>query len=178
MVRIGLLSDTHGFLDESLFTHFAACDEIWHAGDIGADVTVWKRLQVFRPLIAVHGNIDTHNIRAHFPEHVHVERAGLRIWITHIGATPPNYTQLINEKMHLHKPDIFVCGHTHILRIMRDKRKCLYVNPGAAGHEGHHHERTALRFCLTAGKVNDMEIIRLGPRGQHKKHSIPPRLRT
>ena len=162
-MRIGLLSDTHGYLDQALLDHFSECDELWHAGDLGAH-EVWRALQAFRPLVAVHGNIDDADIRRICPENVQIQRQGLRIWMTHIGATPP-YTSPIRQSMRDYRPDIFVCGHSHILRIERDQNTCLYLNPGAAGHIGHHQERTALRFCLQDGKVKQMEVISLGKRG-------------
>lgn len=163
-MRIGLLSDTHGFLDEALFSYFSDCDELWHAGDIGPEALL-LRLQAFRPLVAVYGNTDANDIRSKCPEHALFERAGLQIWMTHIGATPPHYTPAIRAGMQLHTPHIFVCGHSHILRIERDKQQCLYLNPGAAGHKGHHHERTALRFRIEKGKAQEMEVIKLGKRG-------------
>ena len=163
-MRIGLLSDTHGFLDESLFSYFTTCDELWHAGDIGP-VSLLHQLQQFRPLVAVYGNTDATDIRAEAPLHAVFERMGLRIWMTHIGASPPRYNSAIRKDMQTHSPHVFVCGHSHILRVERDEQKCLYVNPGAVGHKGHHNERTALRFRIHEQKICDMEAINLGPRG-------------
>jgi uncharacterized protein len=166
MTRIGLLSDTHGYLDERLLTHFADCDEIWHAGDVG-DVAILDTLEGFKPLRAVSGNIDGREVRYSAPENQFFELEGLRVWMIHIGGAPPRYNPLVNKQLKIEIPHIFVCGHSHILRVMRDpaQNNMLYLNPGAAGKEGFHKMRTALRFALDAGKVRDMEVIELGKRG-------------
>ncbi len=175
MFRIGLLSDTHGWLDEKLLEHFAGVDEIWHAGDIGHR-SVADQLQAFKPLQAVRGNIDDAELRRRFPEEIRTERAGVSIWMIHIGGYPGRYSPAVrawlnkanhnpaNEDQCL--PDLFICGHSHILRVERDPRYgMLCVNPGAAGKHGFHQERTALRMELDQGKVAKLELIKLGLRG-------------
>ncbi|WP_338871149.1 metallophosphoesterase family protein [Spirosoma sp. SC4-14] len=161
MTRIGLLSDTHSFLDPQLFTHFDTCDEIWHAGDVGA-LTVAEQLQAFRPLRVVCGNIDTET--RELPSHLRFTLEDLDIWITHIGGTPPKYNPIVRPNLQLNPPDLFVCGHSHILKVVRDpKRKnLLFINPGAAGKTGFHQMRTAIRFTLDAGRILDMQVIELG----------------
>ncbi|GHB82462.1 metallophosphoesterase family protein [Persicitalea jodogahamensis] len=169
MKRIGLISDTHGYLDEAVFDHFKACDEIWHAGDIGTGEIITK-LEAFKPLRAVSGNIDGQSIRAMVPENQHFEVEGVHIWITHIGGYPPRYNPQVRPALRAQTPDIFVCGHSHILRVMRDPAlsNMLYLNPGAAGKEGFHKMRTLLRFSIESGKVKDMEVVELGLRGAIK----------
>ena len=164
MIRIGLLSDTHSYLDERLFDHFKDCDEIWHAGDVGTREIVDK-LQAFKPLRAVLGNIDSRQIG--LPEHQRFEIEGLHVWITHIGGAPPRYNPAVKPELKAQTPDIFICGHSHILRVLRDPalHNLLYINPGAAGKEGFHRVRTALRFAIDNGKVLNMELIELGKRG-------------
>lgn len=164
MTRIGLLSDTHSYLDERLFDHFKDCDEIWHAGDVGNHEIVDK-LQAFKPLRAVLGNIDSRQIG--LPEHQRFEIEGLHVWITHIGGAPPRYNPAVKPELKAQTPDIFICGHSHILRVLRDPalHNLLYINPGAAGKEGFHKVRTALRFAIDNGKVLNMELIELGKRG-------------
>jgi uncharacterized protein len=164
MLRIGLLSDTHSYLDERLFEHFKNCDEIWHAGDVGTRQIV-DQLEVFKPLRAVLGNIDSRQIG--LPEHQRFEIEGVRVWMTHIGGAPPRYNPTVRPELKTDTPHVFVCGHSHILRVMRDPalHNMLYLNPGAAGKEGFHKVKTALRFAIDNGKVLDMELIDLGKRG-------------
>lgn len=164
MTRIGLLSDTHSYLDERLFDHFKDCDEIWHAGDVGTR-TIVDQLQAFKPLRAVLGNIDSRQID--LPEHQHFKIEGLRVWITHIGGAPPRYNPSVRPQLKAQTPDVFICGHSHILRVLRDPalHNLLYINPGAAGKEGFHKVRTALRFGIDNGKILNMELIELGKRG-------------
>ncbi|MCB0756799.1 MAG: metallophosphoesterase family protein, partial [Flavobacteriales bacterium] len=121
MTRIGLLSDTHGFLDPQLLDAFSSCDEIWHAGDIG-DLSVCQQLAEVKPLRAVYGNIDGNDIRAAYPKDLHFSCGGLSVWITHIGGHPQRYAPGIRKKLLQDKPDLFVCGHSHILRVMRDPK--------------------------------------------------------
>ncbi|ACT93598.1 metallophosphoesterase family protein [Dyadobacter fermentans] len=166
MKSIGVLSDTHGYLDERIFDHFANCDEIWHAGDIGS-VEIIGQLQAFKPTRIVYGNIDTPQVRALTHENLHFEVEGFRVWITHIGGAPPRYNPQVMPVLKSNTPDIFVCGHSHILRVIRDKalNNMLYINPGAAGREGFHKFRTLLRFNLHEGLISQMEAIELGKRG-------------
>ena len=166
MKRIGLISDTHSYLDEAIFTHFESCDEIWHAGDVGA-VGVLDRLEAFKPLRVVFGNIDGSPVKIRSTENLHFELEGFRIWMTHIGGAPPRYNPEVRPTLRTQTPDIFVCGHSHILRVLRDPalNNMLYINPGAAGKEGFHKMRTLLRFTLNSGKISDMEVVELGLRG-------------
>lgn len=165
MPRIGLLSDTHGWLDPRLKEHFAQCDEIWHAGDIG-DLRVTDELAKWKPLRAVHGNIDDVKSRAAFPEHQRFICGGTRVWITHIGGRPPQYDRAVRDELRRDPPDLFICGHSHILLVQFDPQlNCLSMNPGAAGRHGMHTMRTALRFTLEGGKPKDLEVIELGKRG-------------
>jgi uncharacterized protein len=165
MLRIGLLSDTHGFLDPLIFSYFGECDEIWHAGDFGT-VEVSDRLAAFRPLKGVYGNIDGNELRLIHPLHSRFEREGLKIWMTHIGGYPGHYHPAVRALLKESAPDIFVCGHSHILRVMRDKNlgNMLCLNPGAAGNSGFHKVKTLLRFTLDKKQVREMEVIELGKR--------------
>lgn len=166
MKKIGLLSDTHSYLDETLLTHFQHCDEIWHAGDIGNPLVV-KRLEAFKPFKAVFGNIDGQEIRLLYPENLRFECEGLEVLITHIGGYPGRYSQRIRPVIHSDPPGLFICGHSHILKVMHDKTLgLLHLNPGAAGKEGFHKMRTAMRFEIENGKVQALEVIELGLRGQ------------
>lgn len=166
-MRIGLLSDTHGFLDDAVFTYFAECDELWHAGDFGA-VGVLSRLRQFKATRGVYGNIDGDPVRAEVPENLEWECEGVRVYMTHIGGHPGGYEARVRKELVRRKPALFVCGHSHILRVSRDPGLgLLYLNPGACGHTGWHSTRTLLRFSLESGKVSGVEAIELGPRG-HK----------
>lgn len=164
-MRIGLLSDTHGWIHPSLFGYFAECDEIWHAGDIG-NIDTADILSDFKPLKAVYGNIDGTAVRTVYGEHLRFETEGMRIWITHIGGWPGNYDNRVRNELSLNPPDIFICGHSHIARIMNDKKGFLYINPGAAGYIGFHKFMTVVRFTLGKGSISNMELIELGERGR------------
>jgi len=163
-MRIGLLADTHGFLDPALFDYFRECDEIWHAGDFGpADVL--DRLKSFKPLRGVYGNIDGAEIRTELTERLEWRCEDLRVYMRHVGGYPGRYDRRAKQELVSSKPDLFICGHSHITRIMRDPElKLLHMNPGAAGLVGWHTKRTALRFTVNADKVRDVELIELGPR--------------
>ncbi len=164
MTRIGLLSDTHGWLDPRIKEHFAGCDAIWHAGDLGP--TVAEELAGWKPLVAVHGNIDDARCRASYPEHQRFIVEGVRVWMTHIAGKPPRYTPEVRKELRTTPIDLFVCGHSHICAVQFDPAvNCLYMNPGAAGRHGWHQVRTLLRFGLGGGKVHDLEVIELGKRG-------------
>lgn len=165
-MKIGLISDTHGFLDPRVFEYFNTCDEIWHAGDIG-DAQVARELSAFKPLRAVFGNIDDKSIQASFPEDLRFTCEGLTVWMTHIGGTPPNYNPRVRKLLRENTPDIFICGHSHILRVGKDPslNNMLYLNPGAAGNQGFHNMKTLLRFELVKKEVKNMEVIELGKRG-------------
>lgn len=165
-MKIGLLSDTHSYLDAKVFTHFRDCDEIWHAGDIG-DSTVITQLESFKPLKAVFGNIDSKELQAKYPEDLRFMCEGVKVHITHIGGTPPKYNQRVKPMLYKHTPDIFICGHSHILCIKRDPNlnNMLFVNPGAAGNHGFHRMKTLVRFNIEGTKISNMEVIELGKRG-------------
>lgn len=161
MTRIGLLSDTHSYLDPQVFTHFEACDEVWHAGDVGA-LQVAEQLRAFRPLRIVSGNIDRET--SDLPVNQRFTLEGLTIWMTHIGGSPPRYNPVVRPQLKENTPDLFVCGHSHILKVMKDSTmsNMLFVNPGAAGKTGFHVMRTIVRFSLDAGRILDMQVIELG----------------
>lgn len=164
MVRIGLLSDTHGWLDPRLRHHFEACDAIWHAGDLGS-MAVADELERWKPLRAVWGNIDDASLQRQFPEHDRFEVEGLRVWMTHIGGRPPRYDRHVVDALRRDPPGLFICGHSHILLVRHDAAlNLLHMNPGAAGRQGWHTVRTALRFTIDAGRIGDLEVIELGPR--------------
>jgi len=148
--------------------YFEEVDEIWHAGDIG-DLSVTDELKKMKPLRAVYGNIDSHVARAEFPLHQRFTMEGVRVWMTHIGGKPYVYDYRIREEVNRLKPDLFICGHSHICRVEMDKRiKTLYMNPGAAGVHGFHKVKTILRFSLDDGAIKDLEVIELGPRAKAK----------
>jgi putative phosphoesterase len=165
-MKVGLLSDTHGFLDQSIFEHFKHCDEVWHAGDIG-DEDLLHELEALKPVRAVFGNIDNRTLQNNLPEDLWFTVEGLTIWMTHIGGAPPNYNPRVKKILAERIPDIFICGHSHILRIKRDPKfnNMLYLNPGAAGNHGFHHIKTLVRFELKEKEVRNMEVIELGKRG-------------
>jgi putative phosphoesterase len=166
MTKVGLLSDTHGFVDPAVYKHFKDCDEIWHAGDIG-HVQVIDDLSQFKTLRAVYGNIDGHVVRSAVPEDLVFEIDGIKIFMTHIGGSPGRYNLRVKSLMQLYKPNIFICGHSHILKVMYDQQmNHLHINPGAAGNHGFHHVKTLIRFDLHHGKPANMEVIELGKRAQ------------
>jgi uncharacterized protein len=166
MTRIGLISDTHSYLDAKVAEHFADCDEIWHAGDIG-EMAVITQLEKLKPVRAVFGNIDDKSIQTRFPEDLWMEVEGVTILITHIAGSPPNYNPRVKKILEEKTPDILICGHSHILKIMRDKeRNMFFINPGAAGQHGFHNMKTLVRFELDQKEIRKMEVIELGKRGQ------------
>lgn len=161
MKKIGLLSDTHSFLNNKLFKFFENCDEIWHCGDIG-DIKVLNELENFKPVRAVYGNIDGYEIRYKLSENLHFEYEGMKVWLTHIGGYPGRYDKRVYRKIHSTPPDLFICGHSHILKVIYDKNlKLLHINPGAAGNYGQQKVPTAIRFNIHNGRVEDLEIIEL-----------------
>ncbi len=162
MKKIGLLSDTHNYWDERYETHFAACDEVWHAGDIGS-LELAKRFEAFKPFRAVHGNIDDYHVRYAYPQMLRFTLEDVDVLMTHIGGHPGKYDPSVRPLLYAHPPTLFICGHSHILRVMYDKKlQFLYMNPGAAGKFGIHRVRTLLRFVLDAGDIRDLEVIELG----------------
>ena len=163
MKRIGLISDTHGYLDEAVFKHFAECDEIWHAGDFGAGVVA--PLEAFKPLRGVWGNIDDKGIRQAFPEHNRFMCEDVDVWITHIGGYPGRYAPQVRPEIYTKPPKLFITGHSHILKVMFDPTiSCLHINPGAAGKSGWHKVRTLIRFSISGDKIDNLEVIELGKR--------------
>lgn len=166
MIKIGLISDTHGFLDEAVFRHFEACDEIWHAGDIGSSELL-NQLEAFKPTRVVFGNIDDANIRTRTSENLRWNCEGLNIWMTHIGGRPGNYANPIRAELKANPPGLFICGHSHICLVQADKvHSMLYMNPGAAGRHGFHHVRTLLRFNIDNAKIHNLEVVELGKRSE------------
>jgi len=166
MKRIMLISDTHGYLDNKIVQVLDSFDEVWHAGDIGS-LEVCNKISAKTKLRAVYGNIDGHEIRMEFPERQSFSIEGVRVCITHIAGRPPHYPSPIRTWLNSDKPDIFICGHSHILLVQRDQKAgFLHLNPGAAGIHGFHKVKTYLRFKLLDGKITDLEAIELGQRGQ------------
>ena len=165
MTRIGLLSDTHGYLDEAVFTHFEQCDEIWHAGDFGP-AHIAERLSQHKKLRGVYGNIDAEDIRSQFPLQLVFTCEKVKVLMLHIGGSPPRYNPETRKQLALHKPQLFISGHSHILKVIFDKQiNCLHMNPGAAGNQGWHKKRTILRFTIDGDQMKDCEVIELGNRG-------------
>jgi len=164
-MKILLLSDTHSYLDTGILPHCRECDEIWHAGDIG-DKSVTDALLKLKPIRAVYGNIDDKEMQSAFPEDLWFNCEGLKIWMTHIGGTPPNYNPRIKKILNERIPDVFICGHSHILRVKKDEKlNLLYINPGAAGNQGFHQMKTIIRMDLSDGKIRKLEVVELGKRG-------------
>lgn len=161
MKRIGLISDTHGFLHDDVAKHFAHCDEIWHAGDFG-NIELADKLRALKPLRGVYGNIDGQDIRVQFPEQIVFMCEEVKVMIRHIGGYPPNYNTETKKELALHQPQLFIDGHSHILKIMfDDKRNCLHMNPGAAGKQGWHKVKTLIRFVVDGKEMKDCEVIEL-----------------
>lgn len=164
MTRIGLISDTHGFLDEAVFGHFEECDEIWHIGDFGSKELAAK-LAAFKPLKGVYGNIDGNDIRALYPEQLVFNCEEVKVLIRHIGGYPPKYNPETRKELALHRPQLFISGHSHILKVIYDdKINCLHMNPGAAGREGWHKMRTVIRFVIDGKNIKECEVVELGKR--------------
>ena len=160
-MKIVLMSDTHGVCDKKIEKYLSDCDEIWHAGDIGS-LDVVNRLCSFAPLRAVHGNIDGQNIQYDFPEFLTFEIDGLKVLMTHIGGFPGKYDAKALHQIFAIKPQIFICGHSHILRVIYDQHfDMLTLNPGAAGLQGFHQVRTLLRFEITNGEIQNLEVIEI-----------------
>ena len=168
MLRILLLSDTHSYVDDSILSHAANADEIWHAGDFG-NMEIVEQLRKVKPLRGVWGNIDGREIRTEFPLDNRFTIEGLNVWMTHIGGYPGHYERRVRTLLTTHRPGLFICGHSHILRVMRDpKFDMLCMNPGAAGISGFHKMRTMLRFEIHNSAIGRVEAIELGLRGKIK----------
>jgi len=164
MTRIGLLSDTHGYLDDAVFRYFDQCDEIWHAGDFG-NIELADQLAAFKPLRGVYGNIDDRTVRLVYPEHLKFTVEQVSVWMTHIGGYPGKYNPKIKKEIYLNPPKIFISGHSHILKVMYDQKiGTLHLNPGAAGKQGWHKIRSLLKFCISEEKIHTLEAIELGNR--------------
>jgi putative phosphoesterase len=167
MKRIGLISDTHHFLDPAVFKHFEKCDEIWHAGDFGTIKIAEELIQrTGLPLKGVYGNIDGQDIRTVYPEKLRWTCEAVNVFMTHIGGYPPKYNPAVKKELTEEPPQLFICGHSHILKVMYDdKIKCLHMNPGAAGNQGWHKMRTIIRFVIDGKDMKNCEVIELGKRG-------------
>ncbi|SDL45151.1 hypothetical protein SAMN04488034_104140 [Salinimicrobium catena] len=162
MKKILLLSDTHGHLDDRIKSYAQDADEIWHAGDIGT-TTITDELKKIRPVQAVFGNIDGAEIRKEFPLNNRFMCEGIDVWITHIGGYPGKYSPAVKEEIKADPPKLFITGHSHILKVMHDKKlNLLHMNPGAAGKQGFHQVRTMLRFKIDRSEIKDLEVIELG----------------
>ncbi len=169
MTRIGLLSDTHNYLDEAIFKHFQNCDEIWHGGDFG-NISIAEQLRAFKPLKGVYGNIDGYDIRSEFPEQLLFYCEDVKVMIKHIGGYPGKYAPGVKDTIVKEKPALFIAGHSHILKVMfDDKMQCLHMNPGAAGVHGWHQVRTQLRFIIDNKEIKNCEVIELGTRHMASK---------
>ncbi len=166
MTRIGLLSDTHNFLDESIFPHFESCNEIWHAGDFGNIQLAEKIIEKSGKLLrGVYGNIDGYDVRSVYPAKLSWTCEAVQVYMTHIGGYPNKYAPGIKQELIASGARLFICGHSHILKIMYDEKiNCLHMNPGAAGNQGWHRVRTLIRFSIDGTDIRDCEVIELGKR--------------
>ncbi len=161
MKRIGLLSDTHSWWDDKYTKYFADCEEVWHAGDIGS-MDLALRFEAFKPFRAVYGNIDDSKVRAAYPEFLRFTLEGVDVLMTHIGGYPGKYDPRVRNILLTNPPKLFICGHSHILKVMFDKKlNCLHINPGAAGKYGFHTVRTLVKFDLDAGNITNLNVIEL-----------------
>jgi putative phosphoesterase len=162
MIKILLLSDTHSHIDDTIVKYVQQADEVWHAGDIGS-LVVTDTIKSLKPLRAVFGNIDDDKARMEFPLHNRFMCEGVDVWITHIGGYPGKYNQAIREELRSNPPKLFICGHSHILKVQFDKSlDLLHMNPGAAGISGFHQIRTMLRFEIDGDKISNLEVIEIG----------------
>jgi putative phosphoesterase len=158
---IGLLSDTHNYLDTMLLTHFKQCDEIWHAGDFGT-IAIANQLAAVKPVRGVYGNIDGYDIRSVYPEQLVFMCEDVKVMMRHIGGYPPKYNIDTRKELLIHRPQLFISGHSHILKIIYDdKLQCLHMNPGAAGKQGWQKIRTAIRFVINGSDIKNCEVIEL-----------------
>lgn len=165
MTRILLLSDTHGHLDEAILRHAGEADEIWHAGDIGT-LEITDQLKSVKPVRAVYGNIDGDQVRREYPRDLYFRCEEVSVWITHIAGYPGKYNQRVREGLKHNHPKLFICGHSHILKVQYDrKHQHLHMNPGACGKHGFHQVRTMLKFVIDGSEIKDLHIIELGKRG-------------
>lgn len=164
MKKILLLSDTHSHIDEQVLKYVKQADEVWHAGDIG-NLKVTDTIKRLKPLKAVFGNIDDDKARLEFPEHLRFRCEAVDVWITHIGGYPHKYNIRVKEEIHKNPPNLFICGHSHILKVMFDKKlNLLHMNPGACGKHGFHKVRTMLRFVIDGEQIKNLEVVELEKR--------------
>lgn len=164
MKKIGLISDTHSYLDDAVFKYFDDRDEIWHAGDFGT-LELADQLACFKPLKGVYGNIDGKDVREVYPEHLRFECEDVDVWMTHIGGYPDRYSANVKPEIYTKSPDLFIAGHSHILKVIYDKKiECLHINPGAAGKQGWHKKRTLIRFSISENKIHTLDAIELANR--------------
>ena len=162
MKRIGLLSDTHGHLDPAALKHLQECDEIWHAGDIG-NIETADRLTQIAPLVAVHGNIDGQEVRTVYPKHQRFICEEVDVWITHIGGYPKRYDNNVKPEIFNNPPQLFISGHSHILKVMFDKDlDLLHINPGASGIQGFHRVQTLVMFTIDQKEIKDLQVVEFG----------------
>ena len=164
MKKILLISDTHSHLDKALIKHIEAADEVWHGGDIGT-IELCRQIEAIRPFKAVYGNIDAKDISSVYPENLIFVSEGLKVLITHIGGYPGKYPARIKQLFKEHQPALFICGHSHILKVMYDtENNLLHINPGAAGVHGFHQVKTAVRFEIENAEIKNLAVIELGSR--------------
>lgn len=164
MTRIGLLSDTHFYMDDAILNHLRECDEIWHAGDFG-NIDVANQLSALKPIRGVYGNIDGYDIRSEFPETLRWNCEDVPVFMTHIGGYPGKYAPAIKKQLIAQPAKLFICGHSHILKVMYDEAlQCLHMNPGAAGKQGWHQVRTLIRFTIDGPTIKDCQVVELGKR--------------
>jgi len=161
MKKIGLLSDTHNYINPRIVDFFENCDEIWHAGDMGT-IAVADHLSKLKPFKGVYGNIDGQDVRNVYPKEIRFKCEDVDVWITHIGGYPGKYAPEIKKRIVLNPPKLFICGHSHILKVINDKKlKLLHINPGAAGNYGLHRVITAIRFVIDGNNIKDLEVLEL-----------------
>ena len=166
LTKIGIISDTHNHLDERIVSHLSDVDEIWHAGDIG-EYGIIEQLEDITTVRAVYGNIDGQGIRDQCPENLIFEIDGLKVVITHIGGYPYKYTSRVRKLLETERPNLYICGHSHITKILPDKKlNLLHINPGAAGTHGFHHIRTLVKVDIRDGKMENLRVVELGKRSQ------------
>ncbi len=164
MIKILLLSDTHSYIDNDILKYVKQVDEVWHAGDIG-DLKVTDAIKKLKPLRAVFGNIDDNKVRMEFPENNRFMCEGVDVWITHIGGYPNAYNMRVRDEIKQNPPKLFISGHSHILKVMPDKKlHLLHMNPGAVGKHGFHKTRTMLRFTIDGSKIDNLEVIEFNKR--------------
>lgn len=165
-MKIGLISDTHGFVDDAIMKALSGCDQVWHAGDIGRGVA--EKLSGQSEFLAVYGNIDDREIRLNYPEFLEMTVEGIKILITHIAGKPPKYNSAVRSKLKIFNPEVLICGHSHLVCAIKDpeRKNLLFLNPGAAGIHGFHQVRTLMTFNIQNGKISELKLIELGKRGK------------